>query len=130
MSIFLTRLCRGFQTTLRANKLAEQVVAAQIARGKGGNYFPNGFACKYLSIRPSGQSSEVIIVLNDTVYPDNYNYFKPTLPVVINGLSDPTSQRSHDICTPFDIPIPKNPPFALSNIAISVFVTCCVSIRS
>jgi hypothetical protein len=57
-------------------------------------------------------------VLNDTVYPDSFNYFKPSLPVVINGRSDPTSQHSHDICTPFNITMPKTPPFSLKNIAL------------
>jgi hypothetical protein len=70
-------------------------------------------------------------VLNDTVYPDDYNYFEPSLPVVVNGRADPTSQRMHDVCTPFNISIPgqpvwnisisAQPPFDLRNVAISPF---------
>jgi hypothetical protein len=72
--------------------------------------------CNHFAVWPNG-----VAVLNDTVYPDNYNYFKPSLPVVVNGRSDPTSQRSHDICTPFNVTMPKTPPFALKNVALGQF---------
>jgi hypothetical protein len=75
--------------------------------------------------------SEHAEVLNDTGYPDDYNYFEPSLPVIVNGRADPTSQRMHDVCTPFNISISgqpvwnisisAQPPFDLRNVAISPF---------
>jgi hypothetical protein len=48
--IMLTRGYSGFEGTLRANTFAKEILAAQIARGEGAQYFPsNGFACE----RPS-----------------------------------------------------------------------------
>jgi hypothetical protein len=56
--------------------------------------------------------------------PDDYNYFKPSLPFVVNGRYDPTSQRYHDVCTPFDVAVPENPPFEYKNIAIIGNMNC------
>ena len=33
--------------------------------------------------------------LNDTIFPANHNYQKPTVPYFVNGRNDPTSQRFH-----------------------------------
>lgn len=72
--------------------------------------------------------------------PDTFNYMSPLVPTTINGQSDPTSQRLHvsfaipsvnvinlvriwltsplvndqDICTPYSVPIPEDPPFDLA----------------
>jgi hypothetical protein len=86
---------------MRANTLAKKVVKKQIELGVGGYYWPSNWA-----------------YLNDTIYPDNYDYIDPSLPFVVNGRYDPTSQRFHDVCTPFDVDVPADPPFKLSNVAI------------
>jgi hypothetical protein len=44
----LMRGYSGFEGTLRANTFAKEILAAQIARGEGAQYFPsNGFACEH-----------------------------------------------------------------------------------
>jgi len=95
----------GFQSTNRANPLAQKIVASDIALGVSSSigvfYPPNDWA-----------------FLNDTEQPNTFNYINPSAPLVVNGVSSPTSQRFHDICTPFAVPIPETPPFALNNVAI------------
>ncbi|KAG6827294.1 hypothetical protein H0H92_012459 [Tricholoma furcatifolium] len=49
----------------------------------------------------------------------SYDYLTPSLPVIVNGRSDPTSQRFHDTCTSyFSQKTPSTPPFDLSKVAI------------
>ena len=49
---------------------------------------------------------------NDTVQPSNYNYIDPSAPFNVNGISDPTSQRLHDLClSSFSVQIPDKPAF-------------------
>ncbi|TFY77280.1 hypothetical protein EWM64_g6733 [Hericium alpestre] len=94
----------GFQSTSRANPLAQRILAADIAQGIGENiafYAPDNWA-----------------FLNDTAMPLDFNYNDPSAPLTINGRSDPTSIRFHDICTPFAVPMPATPPFDLKNVAI------------
>ncbi|KAH8102238.1 hypothetical protein BXZ70DRAFT_62790 [Cristinia sonorae] len=94
----------GFQSTNRANPLAQKILAADIALGNDDTltfYSPDNFA-----------------FLNDTQFPLTHNYNNPDVVLKTNGVNDPTSQRFHDICTPFQVPIPATPPFDLRNVAI------------
>ncbi|PPQ92503.1 hypothetical protein CVT25_010336 [Psilocybe cyanescens] len=93
----------GFQSTQRANPLAQKIVAAHVALGDndiGTFYSPSNWA-----------------FLNDTLMPDNFNYNNPAAPFFVNGRSDPTSQRFEDTCTEsFTQPVPKTPPFDLNTL--------------
>ncbi|KAF9557813.1 hypothetical protein CPC08DRAFT_639808 [Agrocybe pediades] len=95
----------GFQSTQRANPLAQKIVAAHVAMGDqdlGTFYSPDNWA-----------------FFNDTIFPNTFNYNNPAAPFVVNGRSDPTSQRFHDTCTEsFSQPIPEAPPFDLKSVAI------------
>ncbi|PFH53432.1 hypothetical protein AMATHDRAFT_1097 [Amanita thiersii Skay4041] len=95
----------GFVSSVRANPLAQKIVAADIKLGLNANlafYTADNWA-----------------FLNGTQEPSNFNYITPDLPFTINGVSDPTSQRFHDTCElSFQSPIPRTPPFDLSKIAI------------
>jgi len=49
---------------------------------------------------------------NGTSHPVGYNYIDPSRPFSVNGISDPTSQRFHEICeTTFTVEIPATPAF-------------------
>ncbi|KAF9011868.1 hypothetical protein BDQ17DRAFT_793629 [Cyathus striatus] len=95
----------GFQSTNRANPLAQKIVAADIALGLDASisfYTPDNWA-----------------FLNDTIMPLDFNYINPSAPFVVNGRSDPMSQRFHDTCElNFEVPIPDEPPFDLNKVAI------------
>jgi len=100
----------GFQSTSRANPLAQKIVAADIALGNTDQitfYSPDNWA-----------------FLNDTQQPLTFNYNDPAVIRKTNGVADPTSQRFHDICTPFSVPIPETPPFDLKNVAIVGNANC------
>ncbi|KAL5498002.1 hypothetical protein ACEPAH_2933 [Sanghuangporus vaninii] len=92
----------GFESTTRANELAQKVVASDIALGVTETFYsPINWA-----------------FLNDTAFSLTHNFITPSAPFTINGVSDPTSQRFHDICTPFDVDIPEAPLIPLENVAI------------
>ncbi|KIM41633.1 hypothetical protein M413DRAFT_411566 [Hebeloma cylindrosporum] len=95
----------GFQSTQRANALAQKIVAAHVALGQNdieNFYSPHNWAFQ-----------------NDTIMPVTFNYNDPSAPFMVNGRSDPTSQRFHDTCTEsFTEAIPTTPPFDLNNVAI------------
>ncbi|EIN14483.1 hypothetical protein PUNSTDRAFT_24244, partial [Punctularia strigosozonata HHB-11173 SS5] len=93
----------GFQSTARASKLAQKIVANNIKLNLTGitNYSPVDWA-----------------FLNGTAQPEDYNYIKPSVKVTINGRSDATSQRFEDVCEPYDVDLPEDPPFALENVKI------------
>ncbi|THH27364.1 hypothetical protein EUX98_g6832 [Antrodiella citrinella] len=100
----------GFQSTNRANPLAQKIVAADIALGNTDQftfYSPDNWA-----------------FLNDTEQPLTFNYIDPAVIRKTNGVNDPTSQRFEDICTPFSVPIPETPPFDLNNVAIVGNANC------
>jgi hypothetical protein len=106
---------------LRANPLAKKILSNQIARGtEGTEYFPDTWACSSLIWENYTVLTEMV-VLNDTVYPDSYNYFDPVLPKFINGRYDPTSQRHHNTCPVYNVTMPDQPPFAFHDIAIGLF---------
>ncbi|KAF5325046.1 hypothetical protein D9619_009605 [Psilocybe cf. subviscida] len=101
----------GFQTTQRANPLAQKIVAAHVALGN------NDIELFY---SPSNWAG-----LNDNILPANFNYNNPSFPFIVNGKFDPTSQRLHDTCTEsFSQPIPVNPPFDLNKVAIVSNANC------
>ncbi|KAJ3481415.1 hypothetical protein NLI96_g7672 [Meripilus lineatus] len=93
----------GFQTTSRANSLAQKILAAHIAQNHTNNAF-------------SWYAPDQWAFLNDTKMPFDFNYNNPSVPFPINGETDPQSIRFHDNCPRFFYePIPKSPPFDLSN---------------
>lgn len=99
----------AFQTTVRGNALAEKIVQQVIAEQIGDDdsfYAPDQWA-----------------FLNDTVFPSNFNYISPPVPVMINGTGDTTSQRFYDTY-PSSVPIPDQPPFNLSQVAIVTNGNC------
>ncbi|EIM87280.1 uncharacterized protein STEHIDRAFT_156264 [Stereum hirsutum FP-91666 SS1] len=94
----------GFECTVRANTLAQKIVAADIAlndSSTGVFYAPPNWA-----------------FLNDTQFSLNENFETPDIQFIVNGQDQPTSQRFHDICTPYAVPIPATPPFDLKNVAM------------
>jgi len=95
----------GFQTTLRANPLAQKILKAEIAQGLNSSIAP--------MYAPDNWR-----FLNGTEMPKNFDYNDPTLPYVINGRQDPTSQRFADSCPSANITIPETPPFDLNNVVI------------
>ncbi|KAI5117463.1 hypothetical protein M0805_004067 [Coniferiporia weirii] len=90
----------GFQSSSRANTLAQKIVKNDIALGVNDLFYsPDNWA-----------------FFNDTEFPETFDYNDPSTPFTINDRSDPTSQRFHDICTPFNVPIPETPPIPLSTL--------------
>ncbi|KAN0139275.1 hypothetical protein V8E53_002776 [Lactarius tabidus] len=94
----------GFQSTSRANPLAQKILKADIDQGINGTltfYAPDNWQ-----------------FLNGTEIPDSYDYNDPSLPSVINGRKEPTSQRFEDICPYPNVTIPQTPPFDLNKVVI------------
>ncbi|KAI0922547.1 hypothetical protein AcV5_009489 [Taiwanofungus camphoratus] len=94
----------GYQTAIRANTLAQRILASDIALGVTSNisfYAPDNWA-----------------YINDTALLDTVNYFQPIVNRTINGVVYSESQRILDICTPFNVEMPAYPPFDLQNVAI------------
>jgi hypothetical protein len=93
----------GFQSTQRGNPLAQKIVAAHVAMGAndiGTFYSPDN--CKHVLQIFSVRRRYLLCArdllgafLNDTIMPVTFNYDKPTVPFVVNGKLDPTSQRFH-----------------------------------
>ncbi|KAH9077636.1 hypothetical protein EDB83DRAFT_2514350 [Lactarius deliciosus] len=85
----------GFQSTSRANPLAQKIVKAGIDQGHDDTisfYTPDNW-----------------LFLNGTQMPLDFDYNDPSVPVVVNGRNQPTSQRFE---------IPTTPPFDLNKVAI------------
>ncbi|KAI9438205.1 hypothetical protein H4582DRAFT_2148664 [Lactarius indigo] len=94
----------GFQTTSRANLLAQKIVKAGIQQGHNSSisiYAPDNWQ-----------------FLNGTQMPPDFDYNDPSVPYIINGRDDPTSQRFEDICPALNVNIPTTPPFDLNKVAI------------
>lgn len=95
----------GFVSTVRANPLAQKIVAADIALG--------------LDSSLTFYTGDNYAFLNGTQISRSFNYITPSVPFVVNGRQDPTSQRFHDTCELFfSQPVPVTPPFDLSKVAI------------
>ncbi|KAF8270049.1 hypothetical protein EI94DRAFT_1798552 [Lactarius quietus] len=111
LGIFLVAVLAGidagfpaFQSTSRANPLAQKILKAVIAQGLNGtisDYAPDNWQ-----------------FLNGTLIPNNFDYNDPSLPFTINGRSEPTSQRFMDTCPSPSVTIPQTPPFDLNNVVI------------
>ncbi|PCH36916.1 hypothetical protein WOLCODRAFT_109384 [Wolfiporia cocos MD-104 SS10] len=94
----------GYSTAIRANALAKQILAADITLDNTGEvcfYAPNNWA-----------------YTNDTIMPETDDYFVPEVNRTINGVLYSESQRFYDVCTPFNVSIPAEPPFDLSKVVI------------
>ncbi|KAH9053608.1 hypothetical protein EDB87DRAFT_1569255 [Lactarius vividus] len=99
----------GFQSTVRGNELAQKVVRRVIAERINEDdsfYVPEQWA-----------------FLNDTLFPNDFNYISPPLPVDIGGIRSTTSQRFLDTC-PTSVLIPTQAPFDLSQVAIVTNGNC------
>ncbi|KAH9169340.1 hypothetical protein EDB89DRAFT_1908637 [Lactarius sanguifluus] len=94
----------GFQTTSRANPLAQKIVKAGIKQRHSSFisfYAPDNWQ-----------------FLNGTRMPFDFDYNDPSVPFIVNGRNDPTSQRFEDICPIPNVKIPTVPPLDLNKIAI------------
>ena len=91
---------RGFQTAIRGNLLARKIVSQSIALGIRDNvsfYAPeqcthsarNHESCRVSQYCVPGAS------VNDTQFPNDFNYINPPVLVTENDHSDATSQRFH-----------------------------------
>ncbi|KAI0267484.1 hypothetical protein BC834DRAFT_982168 [Gloeopeniophorella convolvens] len=95
----------GFQSASRANPLAQKIVKADIALGVNSTlvFYP----------------SDNWVFVNGTQMPANLDYNTPSVPVIVNGRNQPTSQRFGDVCPASPVEIPTTPPFDLKNVAIA-----------
>ncbi|KAF8525560.1 hypothetical protein BU17DRAFT_41653 [Hysterangium stoloniferum] len=88
----------GFQSSSRANPLAQKIVKADIARN---------ITLIQAIYSPANWAS-----VQNVPFADNFNYNDPAIPLDINGKSQPMSQRFLDICDIlFFLPFPVEPPF-------------------
>ncbi|KAI0827407.1 hypothetical protein BC628DRAFT_177026 [Trametes gibbosa] len=93
----------GFQSTARANPLAQKILASDIALGLTSEvafYAPDNWASP-----------------NNTIFSIEDNYMMPSTSRQINGQTYVESQRFQDSC-PFTVDLPEDPPFDPSKIAI------------
>ena len=94
-SASLNEFFRGFQSTSRANPLAQKIVKAIIDQKINGSYtyYAPG-SCKLSRTTVSWILTTVTdTFLNGTQMADNYNYNDPPVSYHINGRYDPTSRR-------------------------------------
>nr|GAT43444.1 predicted protein [Mycena chlorophos] len=95
----------GFQSTNRANPLAQKIVASDIKLGLNSDF--------------SFYTADNWAFLNGTQMPSDFDYMVPDVPIVINGRADATSQRFHDTCElTYAVPMPATPQFDLTKVAI------------
>ncbi|KAH7339972.1 hypothetical protein B0J17DRAFT_716957 [Rhizoctonia solani] len=92
----------GFESTMRAQPLAQKIVAAYIEQG-----------IDYMNYSPSQWA-----FLNNTPQPANYNYMEPPTNFTINDTKDAVSKRFYDICTPYNVTLPTEPFLPASKIII------------
>ncbi|KAF7319487.1 TSPc domain-containing protein [Mycena chlorophos] len=91
----------GFQSTNRANPLAQKIVASDIKLGLNSDF--------------SFYTADNWAFLNGTQMPSDFDYMVPDVPIVINGRADATSQRFHDTCElTYAVPMPATPQFDLT----------------
>ncbi|KAG6836074.1 hypothetical protein H0H93_011655 [Arthromyces matolae] len=113
----------GFQSTVRANPLAQKIVAADISLGLNDEvtfYSADNCGFSIFTLKPGRTSSRRKgAFLNGTQMLPSDNYISPSSPFTVNGRSDPTSQRFHDTCElAFSQEVPADPPFDLRKVAI------------
>jgi hypothetical protein len=92
---YLTSYCRGFQTTSRANRLAQKILESEITQGLNSSLtWYSADNCELLKASLTRKMTFVIgLFLNGTQMPVNFDYNLPSLPYRVNGHKDPTSQR-------------------------------------
>ncbi|KAI0634239.1 hypothetical protein C8Q77DRAFT_1110664 [Trametes polyzona] len=93
----------GFQSTNRANPLAQKILASDISLG--------------LTSAVTFYAADNWAFLNNTQHSPKDNYMQPPGTRTINGQTFVESQRFLDVC-PFSVDIPEDPPFDPSKIAI------------
>ncbi|KZV63396.1 hypothetical protein PENSPDRAFT_669711 [Peniophora sp. CONT] len=101
----------GFQSTNRANALAQRILGNDIKLNTTGNlsfYTADNWA----------------FLQNNTQEPASNNYMKPPVTITVNGAKEVNSERFFDICTPYVVDVPENPPFDLKKVAIVGNANC------
>ena len=91
----LTGSYRGFQAAARANTLSQIMLKADIAQGLDSStsvFTADNCMLSYESFTWK-MTLIAVLFLNGTQQPADFNYNDPPLPVVVNGVQDPTSQR-------------------------------------
>ncbi|KAI0372476.1 hypothetical protein BV20DRAFT_1050796 [Pilatotrama ljubarskyi] len=94
----------GFESTNRANPLAQKIVASDIGLG----------VTSAIAFYPADNWA---FLSNDTEMSPRNNYMKPPSSRIINGQTFVESQRFLDVC-PFSVDLPEDPPFDPKKIAI------------
>ena len=95
---------RGFQSTNRANPLAQKILAADIALGLNDTltfYTADNCPSHIHSIvdQCSLLAQFIVAFLNNTQMPATHNYNNPSVPFVVNGVLDHNAQRFFVSCT-------------------------------
>lgn len=88
--------CSGFQSTNRANPLAQKILAADIAQGLNDTltfYTPDNCMFFIWPIRSHFLYHFSVAFLNNTVMPLTHNYNNPSVAFRVNGVTDQNSQR-------------------------------------
>ncbi|KAF8267502.1 hypothetical protein EI94DRAFT_1580944 [Lactarius quietus] len=93
-----------YHSTSRANPFAQDIVKANVELRLNSS----------TSLYASGNWR----FLNGTQMPNAFDYSNPSLPYVINGRNDSTSQLFADICPSPKVSMPTAPPFDLDNVLI------------
>ncbi|KAI0356925.1 hypothetical protein OH77DRAFT_182654 [Trametes cingulata] len=94
----------GFESTNRANPLAQKILASDIELG----------VTSAIAFYPADNWA---FLSNDTQMSPKNNYMKPPTSRIINGQTFVESQRFLDVC-PFVVDLPEDPPFDPKKIAI------------
>lgn len=95
VSVCLIELFRGFQSTSRANPLAQKIVKAAIERGYNNtlSYYASDHCKPSRTNIFMNVTSIVGQFLNGTQMSLKFDYNDPSIPYPINGFNEPTSQR-------------------------------------
>lgn len=111
LGIFLHQYLAGtgagspaYLSTSRANPLAQRIVNANVQLR--------------LNASTSAYAPDNWQFMNGTHMSTAFDYNNPSLPSVINGRNDPTSQNFADMCPSPKVTMPTAPPFDLKNIYI------------
>lgn len=101
----------GFQSTNRANPLAQKIVKSDIALG--------------LNDTLTFYTGDNFAFLNNQEMPATHDYNDPSVPFHFNGVTKQNSQRFFDTCgLDFVVDPPEQPAFKIENIAIVGNANC------
>ncbi|KAJ9127060.1 hypothetical protein QFC24_001293 [Naganishia onofrii] len=106
----------SFESVVRANELAKQMMASNIELAKTYDYYqilPNYFPPAWNHIAPNGSA-----------YGPAEDFMEPSSDFSINGIQDSFSQRTADSCTPWNVDVPAEQPFDLSRVIIVGNANC------